>query len=72
MDVTRKKSKRPTVKRSPRKAASGPYRKEISDAVLEAAAGGPPVLLAFILKIVLKERITDKEVQLICDCFYHD
>ena len=31
-----------------------------------------PALLAVLLKMVLKDRITDDEIQLICDVFYHD
>ena len=33
---------------------------------------GDAALLAFLLKMVLKDRITDDEIQLICDVYYHD
>jgi hypothetical protein len=33
---------------------------------------GNAALLAFLLKMVLKERITDDEIQLICDVYHHD
>jgi hypothetical protein len=33
---------------------------------------GNAALLAFLLKMVLKDRITDDEIQLICDVYHHD
>lgn len=49
-----------------------PFHPEIAEAISIFAEIGDAALLAFLLKIVLKDRITDNEVQLICDVYYHD
>lgn len=49
-----------------------PFRPEIAEAISIFAEIGDAALLAFLLKMVLKDRITDDEVQLICDVYYHD
>lgn len=52
-----------------------PHRQEIEETIrmIDAIAQmGPPVLLAAVLRMVLRDRITDEEIQLICDTFYHD
>lgn len=77
MDGTRKRSKqkaRPRVTRSRNAQLNKPipYHKAVDDAIKEIAEMGPAPLLAVLLRIVLKDRITDQEVQLICDTFYHD
>lgn len=47
-----------------------PFHGDVADAIDCVAELGPRVLLAVILKLVLRNRITDKEVHLICDMFY--
>jgi hypothetical protein len=49
-----------------------PFRPEIAEAINMLADIGDAALLALLLKMVLKDRITDDEVQLICDVYYHD
>jgi hypothetical protein len=49
-----------------------PQREEIDMMIRVANEGGAPALLAILLKMVLKDRITRSEIQLICDVFYHD
>jgi hypothetical protein len=49
-----------------------PFHGEVADAINIIAQMGNAALLAFLLKMVLKDRITDDEIQLICDVYYHD
>ena len=49
-----------------------PFHPEIAEAISIFAEIGDAALLALLLKMVLKDRITDNEVQLICDVYYHD
>lgn len=49
-----------------------PFHGEVADAIQVMSLIGPAPTLAFLLKMVLKDRITDDEIQLICDVFYHD
>lgn len=49
-----------------------PFHGEVADAIKMIAELSNPALLALLLKMVLRDRITDDEVQLICDVFYHD
>ena len=64
-----------TLRFRQRKSASDvpiPFHGEIADAIEVMAHLSNAVLLAFLLKMVLKDRITDDEIQLICDVYYHD
>jgi hypothetical protein len=49
-----------------------PFHGDVADAILIASQLGDAVVLAFLLKMVLKDRITDDEIQLICDVYYHE
>ena len=49
-----------------------PFNGEVSDALQIISQLGEAAMLAFLLKMVLRDRITDDEVQLICDTYYHD
>ena len=49
-----------------------PFHGEVADAIDLIALMGNAAILAFLLKMVLKDRITDDEIQLICDVYYHD
>jgi len=49
-----------------------PFHGEVADAIALMAQMGNAAILAFLLKMVLKDRITDDEIQLICDVYYHD
>jgi hypothetical protein len=49
-----------------------PFHGEVADAIALIARMGNAALLGFLLKMILKERITDDEIQLICDVYYHD
>ena len=49
-----------------------PSHPEIAEAIDAIAQMGNPALLAVLLKMVLNDRITNDEIQLICDVFYHD
>jgi len=49
-----------------------PFHGEVADAIALIAQMGDAALLALLLKMVLKDRITDDEIQLICDAYYHD
>ncbi|HKP13737.1 MAG TPA: hypothetical protein VJZ91_16570 [Blastocatellia bacterium] len=49
-----------------------PFHGEVDDAICLIAQMGNAAILAFLLKMVLKDRITDDEIQLICDVYYHD
>ena len=48
-----------------------PFHGEVADAIELIQQLGDAALLAFLLKMVLKDRITDDEIQLICDVYYH-
>jgi hypothetical protein len=49
-----------------------PFHGDVADAISLMAQMGHAALLAFLLKMVLKDRITDNEIQLICDVYHHD
>ena len=49
-----------------------PFHADVAEAIDIIAQMGDAALLAVLLKMVLKERITDDEIQLICDVCYHD
>jgi len=49
-----------------------PFHGDVADAIKLIAEIGNAALLAMLLKMVLKDRITDDKIQLICDVFYHD
>jgi hypothetical protein len=49
-----------------------PFHGEVDEAINIIAHAGSGALLALLLKMVLKDRITDDEIQLICDVYYHD
>jgi uridylate kinase len=49
-----------------------PFHGDVADAIGIIAQMGNAAILAFLLKMVLKDRITDDEIQLICDVYYHD
>lgn len=49
-----------------------PFHPEIAEAIDAVAQMGSPALLAILLKMVLNDKITDDELQLICDVFYPD
>jgi hypothetical protein len=49
-----------------------PFHGDVADAIELIAQIGDAALLAFLLKMVLKDRIKDDEIQLICDVYYHD
>ena len=49
-----------------------PFHGEVADAIQIVSQLGNAAVLAFLLKMVLKDRITDDEIQLICDAYYHD
>ena len=49
-----------------------PFHADVATAIELTAQMSSAALLAFLLKMVLKDRITDDEVQLICDVYYHD
>lgn len=49
-----------------------PFHANVADAINLIAQMGDAPLLAFLLKMVLKDRITDDEIQLICDVYYHE
>lgn len=49
-----------------------PFRADVAEAIDLVAEQSPGALLALLLKMVLKDRITDDEIQLICDVYYHD
>ena len=49
-----------------------PFHADIADAIDTIAQMGDAALLAVLLKMVLKDRITNDEIQLICDVYYHD
>jgi hypothetical protein len=49
-----------------------PFHGDVADAIALISQIGDAALLAFLLKMVLKDRITDDEVQLICDVYYYD
>jgi hypothetical protein len=49
-----------------------PFHGDVADAIQIMAQMGNAALLAFLLKMVLKDRITDDEIQLICDVYHHD
>jgi hypothetical protein len=49
-----------------------PSHPEVDEAIEAVAQMGNPALLAVLLKMVLNDRITNDEIQLICDVFYHD
>jgi hypothetical protein len=48
-----------------------PFHGEVAGAIKLIQQLGDAALLAFLLKMVLKDRITDDEIQLICDVYYH-
>jgi hypothetical protein len=49
-----------------------PFHGEVDEAINIIAHAGDGALLALLLKMVLKDRITDDEIQLICDVYYHE
>lgn len=49
-----------------------PFHGDVADAIHIVSQMGNSALLALLLKMVLRDRITDDEIQLICDVFYHD
>jgi hypothetical protein len=49
-----------------------PFHGDVANAINLIAQMGDAALLALLLKMVLKDRITDDEIQLICDVYYHD
>jgi hypothetical protein len=49
-----------------------PFHGEVADAIQIVSQLGNAAILAFLLKMVLKDRITDDEIQLICDAYYHE
>lgn len=49
-----------------------PFHGEAAEAIAMISQIGDAALLALLLKMVLKERITDDEIPLICDVYYHD
>jgi hypothetical protein len=49
-----------------------PFHGDVAAAIDLIAQMGNAALLAFLLKMVLKNRITDDEIQLICDVYHHD
>jgi hypothetical protein len=49
-----------------------PFHGEVADAIQIVSQLGNAAVLAFLLKMVLKDRITDDEIQLICDVYYHE
>ncbi len=49
-----------------------PFRAEVAEAIAMIGEISDGALLALLLKMVLKDRITDDEIQLICDVYYHD
>jgi len=49
-----------------------PFHGDVADAIEIIAQMGNGAILALLLKMVLKDRITDDEIQLICDVYYHD
>ena len=49
-----------------------PFHGEVADAIEIVSQLGDAAILAFLLKMVLKERITDDEIQMICDVYYHE
>lgn len=49
-----------------------PFHGDIADAIELISQRGDAALLALLLKMVLKDHITDDETQLICDVYYHE
>ena len=49
-----------------------PFHGEVPGTIALISEMGSAALLALLLKMVLKDRITDNEIQLICDVYYHD
>jgi hypothetical protein len=49
-----------------------PFHGEVAEAIQLVSQLGAAATLAFLLKMILKDRITDDEIQLICDVYYHD
>ena len=49
-----------------------PFHGEVDEAINIIAHTGDGALLVLLLKMVLKDRITDDEIQLIYDVYYHD
>lgn len=49
-----------------------PFHGDVADAIQLVSEMGNAAILAFLLKMVLKDRITDDEIQLICDTYYHE
>jgi hypothetical protein len=49
-----------------------PFHGDVAEVITLITQMGEAALLAFLLKMVLKDRITDDEIQLICDVYYHD
>jgi hypothetical protein len=49
-----------------------PFHPEVDVAINAIAQMGDAALLAALLKMVLNDRITNDEIQLICDVYYHD
>ena len=49
-----------------------PFHGEVAEAIQIVSQLGNAAVLAFLLKMVLKDRITDDEIQLICDVYYHE
>jgi len=49
-----------------------PFHGDVAEAIELISQIGNAALLALLLKMVLKDKITDDEIQLICDVYYHD
>jgi hypothetical protein len=49
-----------------------PFRGEVAEAIELMSQISDAAVLALLLKMVLRDRITDDEIQLICDMYYHD
>jgi len=49
-----------------------PYHADVGEAIETIAKLVNSAILALLLKMVLKDRITDDEIQLICDVCYRD
>jgi hypothetical protein len=48
-----------------------PFHGDVAKAIEIASQLGEAAILALLLKMVLRDRITDDEIQLICDVYYH-
>ena len=49
-----------------------PFHGDVAEAIEVISQIGSAALLALLLKMILKDKITDDEIQLICDVYYHD